>query len=283
MFITIILGRAKKVNKKTDVRLFFLDILIIFNYSEIIKPEIENETIGEENMELIFIRHGQASFGSWDYDVLSELGKEQSLLTAQYLLETDLSFDRAYSGTLERQVDTADLVLKQVQSRVAEPHLTQIPGLNEYQFEAILKHFIPIIGSEDSSLRQHVENLFTDKKAFQQLFDRAINKWLAGDSDPEGIEGWQHFRGRVEAAIEQITAENERGSRILIFSSGGVISTAVHLATGMSPYDAIRTGWGLVNTSITKFKFGGAGLILHTFNSYPHLEGRNAGEFITYR
>lgn len=234
-------------------------------------------------MELIFIRHGQASFGSWDYDVLSDLGKEQSLLTAQYLLGANLSFDRAYSGTLSRQADTADLVLKQVQTRVADPNLTQIPGLNEYQFESILKHFIPIIGNEDSFLRQHIENLFTDKKSFQLLFDRAVNIWLAGDSDPEGIEGWQQFKERVEAAIKQIVAENKKGSRILIFSSGGVISTAMHLATGMSPYDAIRTGWGLVNTSITKFRFGSTGLTLHTFNSYPHLESHNAGELITYR
>lgn len=233
--------------------------------------------------ELIFIRHGQASFGGEDYDVLSELGKEQSLLTAQYLISTELSYTQAYCGTLNRQVDTAALVLDHLQDHALAPPLTQIPGLNEYQFEGVLKHYIPLLQSEDSSLLLHAQRMLEDKRSFQLLFDLAVNKWLEGDEDPEGVEGWHGFKARVEAAIHRITSENEKDSRILIFSSGGVISTAVHLATGMSPYHSIRMGWGLVNTSISKFRFGRSGLTLHTFNSYPHLESYQAGELITYR
>ncbi len=234
--------------------------------------------------QLFFIRHGQASFGQENYDILSELGKEQSLLAAQYLLHTDLSFDRAYSGTLNRQVETAAVVLKHLQANTnAAPTLTKINGLNEYPFESIISHYFPLLASEDRSLYQHVEKAFTDNRSFQLLFDRAVNRWLAGDAHPDEIEGWNLFVERVDASIKQIAAENDKNSRILIFSSGGVISAALHLATRMTPYDSMRTGWGLVNTSITKFRFGSAGLILHTFNSYPHLESYQAGELITYR
>lgn len=234
--------------------------------------------------ELMFIRHGQASFGPGDYDILSDLGKEQSLLAAQYLSQLSLSFDRAYSGTLNRQVDTADTVLQHLQSsHGTAPPLTKINGLNEYQFESIIRHYFPLLVEEDNSLSPHIERAYTDKRSFQLLFDMAVNRWLAGDANPDEIEGWNRFIERVEASIKQIAAENDKNSRILIFSSGGVISAAVHLATGMSPYLSMRTGWGLVNTSITKFRFGSAGLILHTFNSYPHLESYKAGELITYR
>ncbi len=234
--------------------------------------------------ELVFIRHGQASFGRGDYDILSELGKEQSLLVAQYLSHTGLSFVRAYSGTLNRQVDTAAIVLAHLQANTAAaPPLTKLKELNEYPFGSIIHHYFPLLAEEDSSLHPHIEKVFTDKRSFQLLFDRAVNRWLTGDAGPDEIEGWNQFTERVESALKQIATENDKGSRILIFSSGGVISAAVHLATGMSPYDSMRMGWGLVNTSITKFRFGSAGLILHTFNSYPHLESYNAGELITYR
>jgi broad specificity phosphatase PhoE len=234
--------------------------------------------------ELIFIRHGQASFGQGDYDILSDLGKKQSLLAAQYLFHTGLSFVRAYSGTLNRQMDTAAIVLEHLQANTAAaPPLTKVKGLNEYQFDSIIRHYFPLLAEEDSSLHPHIEKAYTDKRSFQLLFDRAVNRWLTGDAGPSGIEDWNQFTERVEAALKQITTENDKSSRILIFSSGGVISAAVHLATGMSPYESMRMGWGLVNTSITKFKFGSAGLILHTFNSYPHLESYKAGKLITYR
>lgn len=235
-------------------------------------------------MELIFIRHGQASFGQGDYDILSELGKEQSLLAAKYLLHTGLSFTRAYSGTLNRQVDTAAVVLSHLEtnSSVSLP-LTKIPGLNEYPFEPVIRHYFPLLAAEDSALNPHFENAWTDKRSFQFLLDRSVSRWLSGCEVPDEIEGWNRFAERVEASIKQITTENEKSSRILIFSSGGVISAAVHLATGMSPYQSMRTGWGLVNTSMTKFRFGSTGLILHTFNSYPHLESYQNGSLITYR
>lgn len=235
-------------------------------------------------MELIFIRHGQASFGQRDYDILSELGKEQSLLAAQHLLQTGLSFAQAYSGTLNRQLDTAVVVLEHLEANgITALPLTKIPGLNEYPFESVIRHYFPLLAAEDSAFHSHFENAWTDKRSFHLLLDQSVNRWLTGNAVPDEVEGWNRFVQRVEAAIKQITAENDKSSRILIFSSGGVISAAVHLATGMSPYESMRMGWGLVNASMTKFRFGSAGLILHTFNSYQHLESYQAGKLITYR
>ncbi len=234
--------------------------------------------------ELIIVRHGQASFGAGDYDILSDRGKEQSVLAAKYLLKTGLSFDRIYSGTLNRQVDTAMIALNLMQEHTGKVQpLIKHPGLNEYQFGGIMAHHLPLIVEEDASLKTHLENLYSNRKSFQLLFDLAINRWLAEDASTDKYESWNQFKQRVDNTIGQIVAENDRNSRILIFSSGGVISTALHIATGMSPYDSIRTGWGLVNTSFTKFKYGSLGLILHSFNSYPHLEGYNSTDFITYR
>lgn len=234
--------------------------------------------------DLVFIRHGQASFGSGDYDILSDRGREQSVLTAEYLFNNGMSFAAAYSGMLKRQVATAEVVLDYLKENTARtPGLRQVDGLNEYQYETIMRHYIPLLAQEDSSLHPFIDKLYTDKRSFQFVFDRVMTKWLSDDPSPDGVEGWNTFKDRVGNSIKQIAEENEKDSRIIIFSSGGVISAAVHIATGMSPYESIRMGWGLVNTSITKFKFGSSGLILHSFNSYPHLESYRSGELITYR
>lgn len=53
------------------------------------------------------IRHGQASFGSANYDLFSETGVLQSRILAEYLLAVGLAPDALYSGVMERQKDTA--------------------------------------------------------------------------------------------------------------------------------------------------------------------------------
>ena len=60
---------------------------------------------------IYLIRHGQASFGSDDYDQLSQLGIRQAEVTGEYFRESGIFFDSAYSGDLKRQIDTSQLVL----------------------------------------------------------------------------------------------------------------------------------------------------------------------------
>ena len=56
-------------------------------------------------------RHGQASFGQDNYDQLSEKGRRQSQILAEYLIRTGLSFDAVYSGDMVRQKDTVHEVM----------------------------------------------------------------------------------------------------------------------------------------------------------------------------
>lgn len=235
--------------------------------------------------DIIFIRHGQASFGRGDYDILSERGREQSILLAGYLAGCGYSFNTAYSGTLKRQVDTAEIVLESLAAGnpPAVPGLRKNENLNEYHSEEIMRYYVPLLAGQDRSLLPLIEKIYTDKKSFQLIFEKVMAKWISGEDHSDSVESWADFRLRVNAAIEMIAGDNKKGDRVAVFSSGGVISAAVQIATNMSPYDAIRMGWGLVNSSVTKFRYGSSGLILHSFNSYPHLELHKSGELITYR
>ncbi len=57
---------------------------------------------------VIMVRHGQASFGSDDYDVLSETGWEQGRLVGRWLAERGLSPTAVVSGGMRRHRETAE-------------------------------------------------------------------------------------------------------------------------------------------------------------------------------
>ena len=59
---------------------------------------------------IYLIRHGQASFGTDNYDQLSAVGREQSAILGSYFAALGEPIDRIYTGTLARQRVTAQLI-----------------------------------------------------------------------------------------------------------------------------------------------------------------------------
>ena len=49
---------------------------------------------------IYLIRHGQASFGADDYDVLSATGVRQAAVLGEHLAALGIGFDRCLSGDL---------------------------------------------------------------------------------------------------------------------------------------------------------------------------------------
>lgn len=63
---------------------------------------------------IYLIRHGQASFGADDYDVLSPTGIRQAEILGDHLLNLGVRFDRVLSGGLRRQQHTARAALERL-------------------------------------------------------------------------------------------------------------------------------------------------------------------------
>ena len=61
---------------------------------------------------LYLVRHGQASFGADNYDVLSPLGHQQAVRLGEYFKTKGLVFDAAMTGTLQRQISTFEGICK---------------------------------------------------------------------------------------------------------------------------------------------------------------------------
>lgn len=57
-------------------------------------------------VEIILIRHAQASFGAADYDVLSDLGHEQARALGRALKRQGVEPDKVFTGAQRRHRET---------------------------------------------------------------------------------------------------------------------------------------------------------------------------------
>ncbi|MDY6903292.1 MAG: histidine phosphatase family protein [Thermodesulfobacteriota bacterium] len=232
---------------------------------------------------LYFIRHGQASFGKSNYDALSGKGEQQAEFLARYLNESATGFDAIYTGPQVRHAQTAAPLVNLLEKEDRMPVHKEHAGLAEYDFESVLKVLLPIISAEDESFNADVSRMFTDKKAFQRIFETAILRWVRGTDLPSDLSTWQAFKDRVNAGIDDIMATDGRGKHVIIFTSGGPIAVAMQKALGLSDEMAMRLNWQIVNCSITRFKCTPNRIMVSAFNEHTWLEKIEGGAMITYR
>lgn len=220
--------------------------------------------------EMYLVRHAQASFGTDDYDRLSELGHRQARWLGEYLVERGLTFDRLVVGTLRRHRETLDGILAAgVQAAPAIEHA----GLNEYVAETLLRAHLK--GADlppatvDGDRRQH----------FRILRD-ALAAWTAGTLSCDDHLPFHAFSSGVRDAIDAARAEGAR--RVLVVSSGGPISTAIGMALDAPPATMVDLNLQMRNTGLSEFAFGGRSLRCVSFNSVPHLDRTDRRGFVTY-
>ncbi|MCB2190169.1 MAG: histidine phosphatase family protein [Deltaproteobacteria bacterium] len=229
---------------------------------------------------LYMMRHGQASFGQKNYDQLSELGRRQAALTGEHLARLEVNFDTAYCGTMSRQQDTARAALEALPS---PPPLRVLPEFNEYDSGPIIKSLLPTMKEEDPQAVQAAQRMFEDRKAFQVIYEGAMQRWISGRYQLEQGEAWQDFLARSRAALERVRQDNGRGKTVLVFTSGGPISAALRQALSLDDETALRLTWVIKNASLSSFFYNDRDFSLSLFNSTAHLELHREPGLITYR
>src|SRR5687768_1291426 len=119
---------------------------------------------------IYLIRHGQASFGTDNYDKLSAVGREQSAILGSYFATLGEPIHRIYTGTLERQRATAQLVADALAPN--SPPLSGEAAFDEYESESILQAFA---ASLTPAQLEHAgwPGLHTDRRRFQFFLERA--------------------------------------------------------------------------------------------------------------
>lgn len=233
---------------------------------------------------IYLIRHGQASFGADDYDVLSERGVRQAEVLGAHLAGLGVQFDRCLSGDLRRQQGTGEAVLGQLRAAGQQtPTLEIDPAFNEFVSDEVLEAHMPDLLAYEPNALHILENAADHRAEFQRLFAFVINRWASGEHEKEGLESWQSFVDGVAGGLQRILAQADKKDRIAVFTSGGTITAALQLMVGMPPIKAFELNWQIVNTSLSLAKFRGDELALASFNSYAHLELSKNPELITYR
>ena len=229
---------------------------------------------------IYLIRHGQASFGTDNYDQLSALGREQSALLGSYFAALGEPIHGIYSGTLERQRETAQLVAAALAPHA--PPLTVEPAFDEYESESILRAF-----AASQTQAQLADagwpGLHTDRRRFQFFLERAARAWVDAQIVAEGLLPWRDFHGRIIVAIEKIMRAEGRGKTLVVSTSGGVIGTIVAHVLGLANHIGIELNWAVHNASITRLIYSADKVSLSMFNGLPHLDQDGRRQLITYR
>lgn len=216
---------------------------------------------------IYLVRHGKASFGSDDYDVLSATGAEQARLTGAELRRRGVTITTAYCGTLARQRDSAAAALAELAPSAV---VKEDPRWNEYEEPF---HFL---SDHTGGARPDPAN----PRAYQAALEEGLAAWIAAGEDGPGggaHETWPGFLGRVTDALTDVVAALGKGEQAVVFTSGGVIGTLCGVLLGDPVSGLLVLHRVTINGGITKIVTGRSGTSLLSFNEHGHFEGDAAG------
>jgi broad specificity phosphatase PhoE len=247
---------------------------------------------------LYLVRHGQASFGTDDYDRLSDTGHQQARITGAHLASLGVRPTRVLHGSMLRQQQTAQGILEGL-GAVSAPEIpgaigtaesslaqwdpstvthqsadaTAIPtrldaGWNEYSAWSITGAL-----SDTDPRAAH------DSRVFQDELERGIARWAAGDHDADYAETHSTFTTRVDQAFTDARAATGSGETTLVVSSAGSIGWTVARLMGGDFDQWMAFTRVTINTGITKIVTGRGGVSLVSFNEHTHQQP----EMVTYR
>jgi len=209
--------------------------------------------------ELFLIRHGQASYGSAEYDQLSALGEQQARWLGEYFRKRGAMPARIVIGTQNRHRQTFEALAGGMgRALLAE----RDERWNEIDFQALV----------DAFARQHPqEGRYSagEPKSFFKAMRRALLAWSEGRIEGELPESWEQFRERVSRALRDI--QNDSGSVFVVSSSGAIAAALMHIMqfparTHVDLYLQAR------NTGFSECFFNAATLRVTAMNQTPHLD-----------
>jgi broad specificity phosphatase PhoE len=212
---------------------------------------------------ILLVRHGQASFGSADYDVLSAAGERQARCLGDALAARGVTPASVVCGSLRRQRDTAAALVKQAGWAL---EASADPGWDEFELSGLVA---------DAPAGQEPR----DRGAYQDALEAGMRRWAGTDAAPLAGESFPAFAARAESALRTAAAGQPRGATTLVVTSGGVIGWIAASLLGAGVEQWIRLNRVCVNSGVTTLVTGRRGISLIAFNDHSHL----SPAAITYR
>jgi broad specificity phosphatase PhoE len=218
---------------------------------------------------MYLVRHAQASFGAEDYDNLSDLGHQQSLLLGEYFNNKSVSFDSVITGDMLRHKQTAQGIL--VNQNVQ--HVHHDDAWNEFDFESIVAAFL--------TLHPHKKPAAdAPRSEWYKVLKQAMLCWSKGELALPNSETWQGFCDRVLRGTNDILASENKS--VLVVTSGGAMAVFLMHMFGTTVEKAIEFNLQIKNTSVNELFFNRRGFQLNSFNNVPHLDTSEHLSKVTY-
>ena len=217
--------------------------------------------------QVILVRHGQASWGSADYDVLSPTGEAQARLVGRVLAARGVTPDLVVRGAMRRHRQTAEGALE---GGGWTGEVVVDEGWNEFDHLQMLALHPSGAGEGEELTRAR----------FQAWFEAATLRWTSGSHDHEYDESFADFGERVEAALRRTVDRLDGRGTALVFTSGGPVSWVASTLLGGGASVWTRLNPVTVNAALSKVVVGRRGCTLVSFNDHGHLEN---DALVTYR
>lgn len=233
--------------------------------------------------QIYLVRHGQASFGTANYDQLSALGVEQSRLLGEWFTRCGQGFHRVVIGGMMRHRQTADACMTTLPQELRSGLEWQSDaGFNEYDHhEVLLRHQPDLV--DPIAVKDFLARSENPKRVFQQLFQLAMVRWMGGAHDNEYAEPWPVFRIRCIAALQRLLDSAGASQNIIVFTSGGTIATLCQHLLELPDRQTAELNWSLVNSAVTKLLYRPGRVTLSYLNSHAHLDLLGQKHSVTYR
>jgi broad specificity phosphatase PhoE len=233
-----------------------------------------------------FIRHGQA--GSRQvYDRLSDLGREQADRLGAWFARQPVRFDAAWSGRLNRQRETAEIVRE-----ACRRNGTEFPGIgvdacwDEFDLDAVYGGIGPQIARDDDEFRRQFEELQRQALDAESLVHRTwahcdttlVRAWIDGRYEYAG-ESFDAFVRRVRSGFGLLDCEGP--SRIVaVFTSATPAAVWAALALDLEGRKIMQLAGVTYNTAMTVIRVDTQRVRLFQFNTVPHID---KPELLTHR
>lgn len=231
---------------------------------------------------LLLIRHGQASLGAADYDVLSPIGGEQARALGRHLARMLDPPHAIYSGPRKRQRDTAALLIAAArEAGAAYPDPLELPEFDEYPALPLMKEALPALCEADADLRALTGAWLAaergspeHRKAFERAFRAAMRCWHDGKVDHPDVEPFPAFHARVERGLWALVDRHPPRDTCLVVTSAGPVGVAAALALGQPSWAGLTHSFVVNNASLSELSCRPGSLQLRSFNALPHLTDR---------
>jgi len=228
---------------------------------------------------IYLVRHGQASFGAANYDQLSPLGMEQTHLLGQWQQQSALPLTHVVMGPAQRHRQSAEQ-FQQGSGSQLEPLLIQ--GLNEFDHEQVFFRHRPDL-EDRAQFMAYMSQSGHPRRAYQELFSAAVERWLSGQYDHDYAETWPAFRERCWQGLQQLVQQCGSSQDIWVFTSGGPITAICQQLLAIPDQTIFNLNWALLNAGVTKLLYSGNRISLSYLNNCAHLEQHRRPELLTYR